>query len=81
MYYLQYYFSQLFHRPAIVLHLLTLLSTFFYPSNCVPEHDVSLCTNCLCTLKWMCTLYIQFNNLQNLFIYDKITTKKYGKLY
>ena len=25
----------------------------------------------------MCIFYIQFNNLQNLLIYDKITTKKY----
>ena len=53
---------------------------FVYPSNCVPEHDASLCTNCLSSLNWMCTFCIQFDNLQNLFIYDKITTKKYGIL-
>ena len=36
-----------------------------------------MCTNCLCSLKWMCTFYIQLNNFQHLFIkyYDKITTK------
>ena len=28
----------------------------------------------------MCTFHIQFNNLQNLFICDKITTKEYGTL-
>ena len=46
------------------------------------EHKafVSLCTNFLCSLKWMCTFSIQFNNLQNLFIYDKITTEKYSTL-
>ena len=72
-------FFSTIHRLATVLHLLTFHDTFCLSSNCVPEY-VSLCTNCLCSLKWMCSFYIQFNNLQNLFIYDKITTKKYSIL-
>ena len=60
-------------RPKAFISLCTL-------SHCVPKTEASLCTNCLSSLKWMCTFYIQFNNLQNLFIYDKITTKKYGIL-
>ena len=69
-------FLEIFRPPISVLipplfSISFLLSRYFfvYPFNCVPEHDVSLCTNCLCSLKWMCTFYIQFNNLPNLFIY------------